>query len=83
MSSVHTEALLSRYDGPGIECCGNVSGFLGLVGSIKGFFGTVVIVGLLPTYDGKPGLFVATGILDTSRGLFSAVVSMLRRGDLS
>ena len=83
MSSVHTEALLSRYEGPGIECCGNVSGFFGLVGSVNGLFGTVVIVVLLPTYEGKPGLFTATGIFETSRGLFGALVSMLWRGDLS
>jgi len=83
MSSVHTEALLSRYEWPGIECCGKVSGLLGLVGRVNGLFGTVVIIVLLPTYEGNPGLFMATGIFETRRGLFGALVSMLRRGDLS
>jgi hypothetical protein len=48
MSSVHTEALLSLYCGPGVE--------LGLVGNVSGLLGTVVIVTLLPVYEGKLGL---------------------------
>jgi hypothetical protein len=56
---------------------------LGLVGWASGLFGTAMIVALLPMYDGKLGLCIATGIFDIRPGLFGARVSMLRRGDLS
>lgn len=75
--SVQTDDLLSRYSGPGIECCGNASGCFRL----SGLFDMAAIVDLLFIKEGKFGLRVGTGIPDVMRGLFGT--SMRGRGDLS